>query len=132
MVLWYHRKVNSFCTGHKFTSREQFPPCRSRPKSNGKLKRLGSQSRQRNGRSSDDCEKAKLFPVLLLGLAVVPKDQKMGAGVTTKGKAWEERTEPESDRGQNQLSENAINPNLTGIERGSVMVERRQCSSPLS
>lgn len=56
----------------------------------------------------------------------------MGGGVTTKGKAWEERTEPESDRGQNQLSENAINPNLTGIERGSVMVERRQCSSPLS
>ena len=79
--------MNSFCTGHKFTSREQFPPCLSRAKSNEKLKgstesacrqrsppswALGAQLRETN-RSNNDHEKAELFSVLLLRL-LGPKD----------------------------------------------------------
>ena len=92
MVLWCHGKVNSFCTGHERTSREQFPPRQSRHKSNRNLTRSSAgpcsggahrpgprepaEGEKRGARRTR--EKVKLFSVLLSGLLTCcpegPKD----------------------------------------------------------
>lgn len=127
--------MNSFCTGHKFTSREQFLPCLGRAKSNEKWKgitesacrqrsppswALGAQLRERD-RSNNDPEKAELFSGLLLRL-LGPKDwgwrDYHQDGVRREDKA-RGATIPQSEPGV----QNAVNVNLTVLrERESVCV----------
>lgn len=91
----------------------------------------GSQLRERNRRSSDDCKKATLISVLLLGLLTSYSEgpRVRGSGhYHGEGVGGEDKVRAHRHHNQNQLSRNTINPSLTGVEREGVLVERIQCS----
>lgn len=56
MGLWCWARRSSFCTGHKFTSREHFAGCKSKPKCNGKLKSSNEDPRDHGPCSSQAVE----------------------------------------------------------------------------